>query len=195
VVVVRGSTLPGVLILHFDYPSAASAVAVLRVQRVADEGGEVHFSGFDVLGLDRAIPPTLDQLAEIERLRDQLLAASLPVRRPSRHPPTLAAHVVGDLAEEHGLGAAWRLACLRAYWADDADLGDLAVLRHLARGVGLDPDQVRERLEDREVRLDRRRRGWTLRGRGIGGVPVLEVDGTLLAADLPHERLRELAAL
>ena len=190
-----GSILPDVLVLHFDYPSAASAVAVLRLQRVADEGGTVRLAGLDVLGLDHAIPPPLDLLAEIARFGEQSRALGLPMRRPSRRPTTLAAHVIGDLADRRGLGAAWRWACLRAFWCDDADLGDDTVLMRLVRTVGLDTDAAQARLVDRDARLERRRQAIAQRRRGVGGVPMLELNGTLLAADLPHDRLLDLAAL
>jgi hypothetical protein len=48
------------LTLHFDYPSPASAVALLRLQRLTDVGHRIRFLGLDALGLDVAVPPTLD---------------------------------------------------------------------------------------------------------------------------------------
>jgi 2-hydroxychromene-2-carboxylate isomerase len=183
------------LVLHFDYPSPASAVALLRLQAVADEGGAVAFAGLDALGLAGSIPPTLDQLAELERVRDRAAALGLELQRPNRRPPTLGAHLVGELAESVGVGAAWRLACLRAYWTDDAHLGDDTVLVELARTVGVDPAAAAELLGDPARRLAQRQRDLASRQRGIGGVPVLELDGTFVPADLSDEELRELAAL
>lgn len=183
------------LVLHFDYPSPASAVALLRLHAVADEGGNVTFAGLDALGLAGAIPPTLDQLTELEQVRDRAAELGLELRRPSRRPPTLGAHLVGDLATSVGAGAAWRHACLRAYWTDDAHLGDDAVLLDLARTVGIDPDAAAARLRDPAQRLAQRQRDLATRQRGIGGVPVLELDGTFVPADLTDAQLRELAAL
>jgi predicted DsbA family dithiol-disulfide isomerase len=171
-------------------------VAVLRYQRLVDEGAVVEFAGIDVLGLELAIPVTLDQLEGIDGSRAAALELGLVLRRPSRRPPTLAAHLVGEVATDQGVGASWRERCLRAYWEEDADLGEDEVLRELAGDAGVRPDDVAEALADRARRTRLRQRMLVTRGRGVGGVPVLEVvGGTFVPADLPDDDLRRLAAL
>lgn len=188
-------TLTAMLICHFDYPSPAAAVAVLRLQPLADAGGEVRFSGIDVLGLDLSLPPTLDLLAARERHADRAAELGLTMRRPSRRPPTVAAHLVGGHADDRGLGAAWRSAAFRAYWEDDADLGDVPTLVELAVGVGLDGLEVAAVAADRAAGARLRQRAIQLRTKGVGDVPVLEVDGTLVPAELADDDLRQLAGL
>jgi predicted DsbA family dithiol-disulfide isomerase len=184
------------LTLHFDYPSPASAVALLRLQRLTDVGHRIRFLGLDALGLDVAVPPTLDQLDELERYRDRAVELGLPMRRPSRRPPTLSTHLVGELADDLGLGASWRWTCLRAYWAADADLSDPGSLVDLGAEAGLDRDAVAERLEDTIARRALRGKMVTRHRAGIGGVPVLEADGgVFISADLPDAELEELASL
>ncbi|MEX1164593.1 MAG: DsbA family protein [Nitriliruptor sp.] len=183
------------LILHHDPTSPASAVATLRLQQLAAEGGAVAFQGFDTLGLDAAIPVTLDQLAELDRVGDRLRELGVDVRRPIQRPPTLAVHLVADLADPAGLGAAWRTAVIAAYWERGADLADDATLSALAGDAGLDTAAVSDLLADRGARIQLRRRMLATRQRGIGGVPVLEVDGTLVSADLPDADLRQLAGV
>lgn len=181
------------LTCHFDYPSPAAAVAVLRVQAVADAGGQVRFSGLDVLGIDASLPPTLDLLEGLERHRDRAAELGLTLRRPSRRPPTIAAHLVGEHADDAGRGAAWRTAALRAYWQDDADLGDTPTLVELAVAIGLDGLRVAALVGDRAARTRLRQRAIQLRSKGVGGVPVLEVDGTLVSAEVSDDDLRQLA--
>ena len=82
---------------------------------------------------------------------------------------------------------------LRAYWTDGADVADAGVLTGLAGGAGLDPVAVEALLADRAAAADLRGRMLALRRRGVGGVPVLEVDGTLLTADVDDATLTELA--
>jgi len=184
------------LTLYFDYPFAASVVALLRLQRLADAGVAVAFEGFDPLGLDTALPVTLDQYEEIERHGREAADLGFALRRPSRRPSTLSAHLVGEVATRAGQGAAWRQACLAAYWHDDADLGDHGTLLALAAAAGLDLADVGEALGERAARLRLRQRMVVLRSRGIGGVPVLEVaGGTLVSPDLPDHDLRSLAGL
>lgn len=183
------------LIVHFDYTSLPAAVAALRLQALADAGGSVGFQGIDALGVDMALPVTLDQLEEIERWQDRAASLGLTVRRPSQRPPTLPAHLVGDVAGAQGLGAAWRAVVFRAYWTEDAALDRPEVLSGLAQRAGLDPDEVATHLQDPVARVSVRQRMTADRGRGIGGVPILEVDGTLVSAELPDADLRVLAGL
>ncbi len=182
------------LILTHDVTSPAAAVAVARCQRLADEGVPIGFRGVDVLGLAATVPVTLDLLAELDRVRPRAAALGLTLRAPSRRPPTALVHLVADLAEDVGLGGAWRRATYAAYWADDEDLGDPAVVRRLAAGTGLPTAQVEALLADRPALAAVRRRTHVARGEGIGGVPVLVAHGALVDPDLDDDELRQLAA-
>jgi predicted DsbA family dithiol-disulfide isomerase len=181
-----------VLILHFDYTLPRAALALLRLERLAAAGHRVGFRGIDVLGVDIALPVTLDQLVELAAVRDELGTLGLDVQRPQLRPPTLAAHLVGDLAERQGQGSAWRAACLSAYWSRGADLSEHATLVELGRSCGLAADEVRAVLGDVAARNELRASMLALRALGIGGVPVLEFDGTLIPADLEDDALIEL---
>lgn len=183
------------LTLHWDVTVPEAALAVLRCQRLSDAGRGVAFSGIDVLGVETALPVTLDQLAGLEAVGARTAALGLTLRRPTWRPPTLGVHLVGSLAEAADLGAAWRLAVLRAYWTDGLDVGDPAVLVRLAEGIGLDAPATAALLADRPAGADLRGRFLALRRRGVGGVPVLEVDGTLLPADVDDATLAQLAGL
>jgi predicted DsbA family dithiol-disulfide isomerase len=182
-----------VLTVHHDITSPRSAVAVLRLHRLAARGLPVAFRGIDVLGVAVALPVTLDQLAELEQVAEAAAGLGLVMRRPSLRPPTLDAHLVGDLAERIGVGAAWRAACLEAYWTEGRDVSDHAVLDALARRVGLDRGTVLAALDDAAARNELRASMLARRSLGIGGVPVLEVDGTLLPAEVDDATLEELA--
>jgi 2-hydroxychromene-2-carboxylate isomerase len=187
--------VPGVLTLHFDITSPAAAVAVLRLQALVDAGATVRFSPIDTLGLDIDVPPTRELLDELVRYADRAAELGLAMRRPSRQPPTLRAHVVGEVAEAADLGASWRWRCLRAYWSEDRDLHDEDTLVELALAAGLEEAPVRRALGDRLTVHGLRDRMTHQRRRGIGGVPVLEFDGTFVSAELPDADLRRLAGL
>ncbi len=183
------------LTLHHDYPSAASLHAVLVLQDLADEGLPVAFHGVDVLGLGTSVPATLDDLAAWQEHRVALADRGWDLPRPRLHPPTLAAHLVEALATDRGLGAAWRLACHRALWLDGRDLGDPAVLVDLGAAIGLELAEVSGLVADGRATLAARREMLARRGEGVGGVPVLEVDGTLVSPFMAAEDLRRLATL
>lgn len=183
------------IVVHHDFTSPASAVTVLRLQRLADAGGAVTFSGTDMLGTSIAVPPTLDLLAGLRRWSNEAASFGLVMRRPSRQPPTLSTHLITPLAEEAGLGASWRWRVLTAYWQTDEDIADHAALVELAVEVGLDRGHVLAQLADEPARRALASRMATRRRNGVGGVPMLEFDGTLLSADLADEDLRSLASL
>ncbi len=183
------------LTLYHDIPSAASLVAVLRLQALADEGLHVVFRGFDVLGLDMTLPATLDDLQDWQDNRDAAAALGWELARPRRHPATLRAHLLGELAAEQGLDAAWRLAVYRAHWLDDADVSADSVLTVLAVRIGLPLDEVEAVLHDPDQRHRLRQAMLVHRGEGVGGVPVLEANGTFLSPFVPEDDLRLLAEL
>ena len=183
------------LTLHFDYTSPAAVHALLRLQALADRGALVGFVGIDALGLQATIPATLDQLEELDRYGPRVRALGLQLRRPRVRPPTLGAHLLAGLASAHDLGAAWRRAVLEAYWTRGLDIASDEVLVELAAGVGLAHDAAHDWLTDRSRRVALWRTMATERGRGVGGVPVLEFEGTLVPADLDDEDLFRLASL
>jgi 2-hydroxychromene-2-carboxylate isomerase len=184
-----------VLTLYHDIPSAGSLVAMLRLQHLADEGLAVSFRGFDVLGVDATLPPTLDDLQDWQSHRQAAAELGWDLPRPRRHPATLRAHLVGELAIEQNLDAAWRLAVYRAHWLEDRDVGQVDVLVEVAAAAGLDDDEVAALLDDAAPRHRLRQRMLVHRGEGVGGVPVMEANGTFLSPFVPEEDLRTLAAL
>jgi predicted DsbA family dithiol-disulfide isomerase len=183
------------LTLHHDVTSPRSALALLRLQRLADEGLPIAFRGIDVLGVAVALPVTIDQLAELDEVVDRAGDLGLTMRRPPLRPPTLDAHLIGEYAERNGTGAAWRLACLRAYWTDGEDVSDRAVLVRLAQASGLECAPVTALLANHAARNELRAAMLGRRALGIGGVPVLEVDGTLIPADVDDDTLVALAGI
>ena len=182
------------LTLYHDYTSPASAVAVLRLQRLADSGADVAFVGFEAL-VDAHLPVTLEVIAAVGDLAGAASDEGLVLRRPSRLPPTALAHVAGELAQEEGRGAAWREACYRAFWEGGADLADARVLRAVATRAGLEDDAVRAVVEDPRRVAAFRRSLAAHRRLGVGGVPVLLAHGTLVPALLPEDDLRALGGL
>lgn len=183
------------LILYHDVPSAGSLVAMLRLQRLADEGLDVAFRGFDVLGVDTTLPATLDDLEDWQAHRVAAADLGWDLPRPRRHPATLRAHLVGELAAERGLDAAWRLALYRAHWLEGLDVGDAAALQQVAVTCGLDATEVVALLDDHGQAHHLRRRMLVHRGDGVGGVPVLAASGSFLSPFLPEDALRTLAGL
>lgn len=180
------------LTLFHDFTSPASAVAVLRMARLAEEGLPISFEGFEAVGVDMAMPVDLDTLAAIPTLRPAAAELGLQLRRPRLLVPTGLAHVLDDHAERSGCGPAVREGLYRAVWEDDADISDPDVLLDVAAAEGLaDADEV---LADRLALAARRRRMTTHRRAGVGGVPLLLASRTLVPGLLDEAQIRALAA-
>ena len=183
------------LTLFHDFTSPASAVAVARLQRLADEGLPVELVGFEAIGVDVTLPVTVDVVAAISELAEVAAAEGMVLRRPPSLPPTARAHVLGDAAEAEGLGASWRQTCYAAFWRDGADLADTAVLTRLAEVAGLAASVIPAILADGGRLAAVRRRAGQLRRNGVGGVPTILAQRTLIPALLPDDELRALALL
>jgi predicted DsbA family dithiol-disulfide isomerase len=183
-----------VLTLFHDYTSPASAIAVARLQRLADEGLPVEFVGFEAIGLDVALPPSLDVLAAVDDLAERAAAEGVVLRRPPALPPTARAHAVALLAEQADLGASWRARCYAAFWADGVDLDDVTVLVALAEHAGLDGARVAAALAEPGFVTSVRRAAGAHRRNGVGGVPTILAHRTLIPGLTPEADLRALAA-
>ena len=181
------------LTLFHDYTSPASAVAVARLQRLAETGLAVAFEGFEALGVDMALPLTLDVLAELDAVHGAARSEGVRLERPRLLRPTARAHLVGEVADAQGSGAAWRARCYRAVWTDDADIAQPALLTSLAREIGLDDGVVLEALNDASRLAAVRRRQGAHRRNGVGGVPTILAARTLVPGLLEDEALRTLA--
>lgn len=182
------------LTLYHDYTSPASAVAVARLQRLIDAGARAEIIGHEAVGLATALPVTLDLLAELDAVADTAAAEGLTLRRPTVMPPTAAAHLIEDIARSIDRAAVWRRRCYDAYWSAGVDIAAPAQLERLAAEVGLDARDVTDALDDRVALAAIRRRFAGHRRNGIGGVPVISYDGTLVPGLLDIDDLRTLVA-
>ena len=183
------------LVLFHDYTSPGSAVAVARVTRLIADGLRARIEGTEVLGVEATLPVTLDLLAELDAVAAQARAEGVVLRRPDAVPPTAPAHLVEDLAGDIARADAWRARCYRAFWTDGEDIADPGVLRRLAADVGLPVDEVSRRVGDRMALLEIRQRFAGHRRDGVGGVPTIAYDRTLVPGLLDEADLRALAAL
>ena len=95
-------------------------------------------------------------------------------------------------AEAQGMGEAYNVAVLRAYWQEARDISDTAVLSHIATEVGLDPTAYLAALDDPQ---------WTEAvlndveqavNYGLSGVPALILaDKYLISGAQPYPELAQ----
>lgn len=105
----------------------------------------------------------------------------VPFRFPSRFPlSTLGALRVALLCDELALAPrAWVEAVFRAYWVDDRDISDEAVLAELLTALGKSAPEVLARAGAPEVKDALRAATEAARSRGVFGAPACIVGDEL----------------
>jgi 2-hydroxychromene-2-carboxylate isomerase len=121
-------------------------------------------------------------IAEIER-RAKTYGLP-PMTWPDGWPPnTLHAMRAVLWAERHGHGRAFTAAAFRAAFAQDANLGDDAVLRALARAVGLPDDELETGIADPAIKDELKARTTAALELGVRGAPTVQVGDALFYGD------------
>jgi 2-hydroxychromene-2-carboxylate isomerase len=95
------------------------------------------------------------------------------------------------VAEEHGKQREFAHECFRLHFVEGRSLAELENVLDAARAVGLDPDEVSERIETAAVKDRLKEITEEAIGLGAVGVPTVAVDGELYWGD---DRLEEAAA-
>jgi predicted DsbA family dithiol-disulfide isomerase len=96
--------------------------------------------------------------------------------RIKRVPNTVAAHTLARWADEEGLQHQAVQALFEANFVKGEDVSDTDVLCRIAADIGMDPDKVRERL-DQELDRDKIiEEDQMIRGMGVQGVPCTIID-------------------
>lgn len=111
---------------------------------------------------------------------------------PTRLPNTLLAHQLIRFAHFDGAQERVAAALYAAYWDQDADIGDAAVLADLGAEAGLDAASVRAELADENSRRTIAAEADDFRRAGVTGVPTFIVnERTGFAGALPPARLAD----
>jgi len=107
----------------------------------------------------------------------EALAEGIPFRRPERVPRTRKAHELSLHAREKGLFLEAHRAIFEAHFLTGEDIGRVDVLAGIAEKVGLEGAEARTVLGvDRFLAEVEQARGLA-RGRGVRGVPTIELPG------------------
>jgi 2-hydroxychromene-2-carboxylate isomerase len=174
--------------LYFDVGSPYVYLALERLDRFAL--GEVSLKPISLGALFKltgrsswALGPRRDAgMQEVEARAD---AYGLPpVRWPQGWPSNyLHANRACLVAEEQGKLAQFARAALRAAFAGGADLSDDAAVLEVARSVGIDADELVERMGSPQIKQRLRANTDEAHAAGVLGVPTLSVGERLYWGD------------
>ena len=128
-------------------------------------------------------------MAKLARVAEEL---DLPFEERTMTYNSRRAQEMGKWAEEQGRGDQFHHLAFRAYFAQGRNLAKEPVLRDIAAGAGLDPDQAWAMVESgakaRAVDTD-----WRYsRERGVTAVPSFLMNGRMMVGAQPYTKLANL---
>ncbi|MDH3511277.1 MAG: DsbA family protein [Gammaproteobacteria bacterium] len=100
----------------------------------------------------------------------------MPIKLPSVQPHSLLAFQMTEYARGHGRTLDTHMALFRAFFVDDRNIGELAVLLEIANELGLDAEELQQHLEAGTYKAEVDRQRAEGLARQISGVPSLFVE-------------------
>ena len=182
-------------------------VSLSRYQDERDEQLEIDWHPFDLRAGKRGPDGEIDHTVDDGKDEDYYAQARENVRKLQERydaemeldlatdvdslPAQLASYYVAE-TYPYDQWLAFDEAIFEALWQDGEDIGDPDVLAALAADVGLDPDEIRDAIEDDDLRDDLTDRFDTAYQQGITGVPTFIYDGYAARGAVPPEQLQQL---
>ena len=114
------------------------------------------------------------------------------MRRPQWNPNTVPAHLATIYAKERGLDNEFHHAAAQAFWETGVNLGDLPILREIAKKVGLDWAELSQRLESEQHREAVYQESQQAKDLGVAGTPTYRIGGEIKFGNLSVEDLEEM---
>jgi 2-hydroxychromene-2-carboxylate isomerase len=167
----------------YDYASTYSYLAHLEIEKLAQaKGAELVFRpmvlGFVFKATGNSMPASVPAKAAYmtHDVRRWVRQYGLPFKMPSAFPVnTIRALRTAVAALEEGSFGAYHHAVMKAYWADDQDIGDAATLTAVARDAGLDGDRLVARAEEPVIKEGLKSNTDEAVARGVFGAPTFFV--------------------
>lgn len=176
--------------LFYDIASSYSYLAATQIDALATRtGAEVHWRPFLLGGVFKAtgneMPARVPNKARW-MIGDTMRWAKkygIPYAVPSRFPvmtiSTQRALVATDRLFGHDAQKKLALALFRAYWAEDQDVADKAVISTIASNVGLDGASIVSAIDAPETKDTLRANTEEAVNRGAFGAPAMFYEGEL----------------
>jgi 2-hydroxychromene-2-carboxylate isomerase len=177
------------LIFFFDFSSPFAYFGATQVEAVAARAGAVtRYRPFLLGGLFRDIgTPSvpLSVMPEAKRRHAFIDMArwadhyGIPFRFPSRFPMNTVKPLRIVLAQPEDARRALVVPIFQAYWADDRDISDDAVLRDIAAQAGIDADAALEKTKDEAIKAELKAATEKAKEAGVCGAPSFLVGDQL----------------
>ena len=167
----------------YDYASTYSYLAHLAIEELAvKREAELVFKpmvlGFVFKASGNSMPAAIPAKAAymVHDVRRWVRHYGLPFHMPSIFPVnTIRALRTAVAALEDGVFPAYHHAVMRAYWANDQDIGDVEVLASIATSAGLDGPRLVARSDEPGVKERLKANTDEAIARGVFGAPTFFV--------------------
>jgi 2-hydroxychromene-2-carboxylate isomerase len=182
--------MPNPIEFWFDFSSPYSYLASEQIEPIAARCGRrveykptllgVIFRTTGAVPLTELVPPKSRYFAhDFER---SARFAGVPYRKPSVFPiPTVnaARALLWLQAQDEAVALRFLHAAFRAYFAQDRNLADAAVLEAVAREAGADPARLQQGMQEPAIKERLKALVDESIARGVFGAPTLFVDGEM----------------
>jgi 2-hydroxychromene-2-carboxylate isomerase len=167
----------------YDYASTYSYLAHREIEEIAERSGaELVFRpmvlGFVFKATGNSMPAAVPAKAAymVQDVRRWVRKTGLPFHMPSVFPVNTIRALRGACAAlADGTFPAYHHAVMKAYWADDQDIGDAEVLAGIATAAGLDGAALVARCETEAVKAALKKNTDEAVARGVFGAPTFFV--------------------
>ena len=119
--------------------------------------------------------------------------AGLTMRRAPLTPNTRLSFEASEFAKEKGLFEPFHKACYRAFWEDGVNLGQISVLQQLGEQVGLDAQDMKERLDAGYYAAQAQAQYEEAISLGVNGIPSFIMGRYFFSGAQPYELFKQVA--
>ncbi|MBI2855910.1 MAG: DsbA family protein [Chloroflexi bacterium] len=121
--------------------------------------------------------------------------ANIVMRRAPITPNTRLSFEASEFAKEKGLFEPFHRVCYKAFWEDGVNLGDIPVLQRLGEQVGLDPQEMKERLDTGHYTAQAETQYKEALAIGVRGIPSFIMGRYFFSGAQPYEFFQHVAQL
>jgi len=117
----------------------------------------------------------------------------LTMRRAPLTPNTRLAFEASEFAKDKDLFEPFHKVCYRAFWEEGVNLGDISVLQQLGEQVGLDPQEMKDRLDTGHYTAQAQTQYKEAISLGINGIPSFIIGRYFFSGAQPYELFKQVA--